>query len=153
MKRTTYSISAIILTIGLVWSNQSTAQTVVFGHLSAEVIESVSAPSPIAATISSFNLTVPNSNSSSTAAAINLGSLKVNSGTNVSVNVILNSTKLSDSHGNGFTLNPGFMNNTTLPVAQTNGIQNIQLYATANLDSNQPSGLYSGSYIVVLAYN
>ena len=116
-------------------------QTVAIGHATAEVIESVSAS---ASTISSFDL-------SKDAENVKLGAITVFSGKDVTCNVVLKSANLSDASGNAFTIEPTVNNNTA--VAMANGSQTIQLNGTTNMNSNQASGQYAGSYTVVFAYN
>ncbi|MEI6142533.1 MAG: hypothetical protein WCP85_24870 [Mariniphaga sp.] len=116
-------------------------QTVAIGHATAEVIESVSAS---ASTISSFEL-------SKDAENVKLGAITVFSGKDVTCNVVLKSANLSDASGNAFTIEPTVNNNTA--VAMANGAQTIQLNGTTNMNSNQASGQYAGSYTVVFAYN
>jgi len=136
----------VVLTLASAGVRTCNGQTVVIGHISAEVIESVSASSQAVT-----NLAL-NTNSAGTPSTVNLGALTVNSGSNVAVNVVVNSASLSDSQGNGFTLDPS-VNNTLASVAPSSGSQKLQLNGTANLASDQASGLYQGSYSVVLAYN
>lgn len=152
MKTTTCIILAIVLTLGWTGTNSCSAQTVAIGHVTAEVIESVSASSQAATTLS-LETSTPGTSQLGGASTLNLGTMTVNSGSNSTVNVVLKSATLSNSQGNGFTLDPSLSNNATASVAQYNGSQNIQLNGTANLGANQPSGLYAGSYTVVFAYN
>ena len=121
------------------------------------MIESVSASSQ-AATSLTLGTTIANSSTANgqTAASsptLDLGTMTINSGNSATVNVLLKSAALSDSQGNGFTLNPTFNNNSISSVTQSNGSQNIKLSGTANLNLAQASGLYQGSYTVVFAYN
>lgn len=116
-------------------------QTVAIGHATAEVIESVSAS---ASTISSFDLSKDSEN-------VKLGAITLFSGKDIACNVVLKAANLSDASGNAFTIEPTVNNNTG--VAQANGSQTIQLNGTTNMNSNQASGQYAGSYTVVFAYN
>ena len=153
MKTITHIILAIVLTLGSAGSKLCSAQLVATGHITAEVIESVSASSQAATTLSLGTSTAGTSQLAATSPKLNLGTMTVNSGSNATVCVVLKSATLSDSQGNGFTLDPSMSNNATASVTQSNGSQNIQLNGTANLNANQASGLYAGSYTVVFAYN
>lgn len=118
-------------------------QTVAIGHVSAEVIEGVSAS---ASTISSFDL-------SKDSETVKLGAITVFSGKDITCNVVLKAANLSDASGNAFTIEPTVNNDPNTAVAQANGAQTIQLNGTTNMNSNQASGQYAGSYTVVFAYN
>jgi len=146
---------AAALILGLAGTKVCTAQVTAIGHISAEVIESVSASSNA---VTSFAIATAknlgaSSQSASVASNLNLGTMTVNSGSNSTVNVVLKSANLTDSQGNGFTLDPSLNNNAFASVSQSNGTQRIQLNGTANLGTDQTSGLYQGSYTVVFAYN
>ena len=150
MKTITPVILLLVLTLGMTGSKLCSAQVVAIGHITAEVIESVSASSQATTTLSLGSGT---SQWAATPPTVNLGTMTVNSGSNATVNVVLKSATLSNSRGNGFTLDPSLNNNATASVTQSNGSQNIQLTGIANLSANQTSGLYAGSYTVVFAYN
>lgn len=152
MKTISSLILVTVLILGWTSSNSCSAQTVAIGHVTAEVIESVSASSQAATTLSLSTSTSGTSQLSGTS-TLNLGTMTVNSGSNSTVNVVLKPATLSNSQGNGFTLDPSLSNNATASLTQVNGSQNIQLNGTANLSADQPSGLYAGSYTVVFAYN
>ena len=118
-------------------------QTVAIGHVTAEVIEGVSAS---ASTISSFDL-------SKNSETVKLGAITVFSGKDITCNVVLKAANLSDASGNAFTIEPTVNNDPNTAIAQANGAQTIQLNGTTNMNSNQASGQYAGSYTVVFAYN
>ena len=141
-----------MLTLGLTGSKLCNAQVVAKGHITAEVIESVSASSQAATSLTLGSSSAGNSLAASTQ-TLNLGTMTVNSGSSATVNVVLKPATLSNSQGNGFTLDTSLNNNATTSVTQSNGSQNIQLNGIANLSANQASGLYAGSYTVVFAYN
>jgi hypothetical protein len=147
MKTITPILLTVVLIAGISVTTLCSAQTVAIGHISAEVIESVSASSNA---LTSLAIATP---SVSTASTVDLGTMTINSGSNTTVNVVLKSATVSNTQGSAFTLDPGLSNNATAAVSSTNGSQNIQLTGTANLNSNQSSGLYEGSYTVVFAYN
>jgi len=154
MKTITRILLALVLIPGSAGSKLCIAQVMAIGHISAEVIESVSASSQAATTLSFETSTAGTSQLAATSPTLNLGTMTVNSGNNGTFNVVLKSATLSNFQGkNGFTLDPILSNNATASVMQSNGSQNIQLNGTANLNANQSSGLYTGSYTVVFAYN
>ena len=154
MRTTACIVLSLVLTFCWTVKNSCTAQTIAIGHVTAEVIESISASSQAATTLS-LGTTASGTSAQLTANSptLNLGTMTVNSGSNATVNVVLKSATLSNSQGNGFTLDPSLNNNATASVTGSNGSQNIQLNGIANLGANQPSGLYAGSYTVVFAYN
>ena len=132
------------------------SQTIAIGHVTAEVIESVSAASNA---ITNFELeTIAESDvrqleqSYLTSENINLGAITLNSGKNISCNVVVKAASLFDGSGNRFTLEPT-VNNSYASAAKADGSQTIQLNGKANRSSSQASGLYQGSYTVVFAYN
>ena len=144
---------AFALSLGLAGTKVCSAQTVAIGHITAEVIESVSASSNA---VTSFAIGTPTATSlqtSSTSPTVNLGTMTINSGSSATVNVVLKSATVSNTQGSAFTLDPTLNTSALASVAQSNGSQNIQLKGTANLNSGQASGLYQGSYTVVFAYN
>ncbi len=147
MKAITSLIFAIALILyGLAGTEAGKCQTVAIGHVCAEVIESVSA-----STQAVTDLSIATAGSG--ASKVDLGVMTVDSGSSVAVNVVVKSATLSDSQGNGFTLDPIINNNKLASVASSNGSQTIQLNGTANLAADQAPGLYQGSYTVVFAYN
>jgi hypothetical protein len=138
---------AIALIPGLGLATLCNGQTMAIGHVSAEVIESVSASSQAVTSLALGTST------SGTSSSVELGAMTINSGSNVTVGVVIKPAALSDSQGNGFTIDPALNHNSLASVAQSNGSQTLQLNGTANLAADQASGLYQGSYTVVFAYN
>ena len=136
----------LVLTLGFAGVKTTSGQIVAIGHITAEVIESISASTQA---LTSLAL---GTNSAGTPSNVSLGALTVNSGSNVSVNVVVKSASLTDTFGNSFTLDPS-TNNTFASTSGTTGSQKITLNGTANLASDQASGFYQGSYTVVFAYN
>ena len=132
------------------------SQTIAIGHVTAEVIESVSAASNA---ITSFELaTIAESDAREleqsylTSENVNLGAITLHSGKNISCNVVVKTASLFDAAGNGFTLEPAVKNDSYVSAA-ADGSQTIQLEGKTNRSGNQASGLYQGSYTVVFAYN
>ncbi len=137
------TLATMIIAMLLTFTASVFGQTVAIGHVTAEVIEAVSAS---ASTISSFDLAKDSE-------TVKLGAITVFSGKDITCNVVLKAANLSDASGNAFTIDPTVNNDTNTAVAQANGAQTLQLNGTANMNSNQAAGQYAGSYTVVFAYN
>lgn len=133
-------------------------QTVAVGHISAEVVEAVSASS---AASTDFDLSYTSSNelnrtydnSAMIAENFSMGSIQINSGQNVACNLTLKAATLSDEKGNNFSVEPVASFNGMSDTLRVDGSKTIELAGMAKLDSNQASGLYHGSYTLVFAYN
>ena len=136
-------VFAIALLLGLSETEFCQSQTIAIGHVTAEIIESVSASSQAVTTLAL---------AASAPTKVDLGAMTVNSGSST-VNVVVKPATLSDSQGNGFTIDPTINTGAVAYTASSNGSQTLQLNGTANLASDQASGLYQGSYTVVFAYN
>lgn len=130
------------------------SQTVAVGHISAEVIESVSAASKAVSVFEVTPVTVAGAlvpEVFNTSEVVGLGVMTVNSGRDITCNVVVRPASLADSSGNGFTLAP-FVKNESL-AGSPDGLQTVELGGRTRMAGNQPSGLYQGSYTVVFAYN
>ena len=132
------------------------AQTVAIGHASAEVVESVSASS---LAITGFdmknesNLTAQSEQAGWNYENVSLGEIKINSGMGVACNVVMKPATLSDTNGNGFTIEPFAISSGQADAQRTDGNQTLQLTGRARMMQGQASGLYQGSYTMVFAYN
>jgi len=138
-----------IITLG---STKVKGQTVAIGHVFAEVVESVSASS---AAITDFEFSKSEhtiSNDLSTE-SLNLGAITINTGRNITCNIVLTPASLSDDEGNSFTIDPTVKNGLLSSSTTPNGIQTIQLGAAPRISDSQASGAYEGSYTVIFAYN
>lgn len=155
------AILAILLTIALqsIFATVNVcAQTVAIGHISAEVVESVSASSRA---ITGFNMKEGNNllaNAQNEPAGwnyqnVDLGDIKINSGSNVTCNVVMKPATLSDTKGNGFTIEPSATNSGQVRAYRSDGNQTLHLNGKAHMAQAQASGLYQGSYTMVFAYN
>lgn len=153
MKTILTLILAVILTLTFPGTKVCSCQTVAIGHVSAEVIESVSAASESVSDFEIATLTAKDTKVMEqtylTSGTLNLGMITINSGRDITCNVVVNSASLSDSAGNGFTVAPELKN----AAFASNGSQTMELSGKTSMASNQPSGLYQGSYTVVFAYN
>ena len=133
---------------------KANSQTIAVGHISAEVVESVSATS-FASTefvINNTELTADN-NGTISAENIIMGTIRINSGQNVACNVTFKPALLLDRNGNDFILEPLARNPEGIDIQRVDGIKNIELIGRATLDSSQAKGVYQGSYTLVFAYN
>jgi len=119
-------------------------QTMAVGHVSAEIIESVSVSSSAVT-----NFDILNSKTSSNNSNVSLGEMKVNSGAGVAYNVVVKPATLSNINGSSFTIEPTSQSGNRL----TSGNQTLRLSANTNSVQGKESGLYQGSYSVVFAYN
>ena len=134
------------------------AQTVVIGHITAEVVESVSVSS-LAITV--FDLKNENNQTlviQSEIGGINyenlyLGGFKINSGEAIACNVVFKPAILTDEKGNGFTLEVSAPNTGQAHAYRSDGNQTLHLNGKAHMAHGQASGLYQGSYTTVFAYN
>jgi hypothetical protein len=127
-------------------------QALAIGHACAEIVESVSVAS---ATISDFELSKSSEsiNKSHAAGNLNLGAITLNSGKDVTCNIVLTSASVTNDQGNAFTIDPAVQNTPYRTEMKSAGLQTVQLGATANLNGVKASGLYAGTYTVVFAYN
>jgi len=146
MKTILSMIFAVALILGFSGIKTVNGQAIAIGHITAEVIESVSASS---LAITSLGL---NTNSAGIPSTVDLGAITVNSGSSIAVNIVVNSASLADAKGNNFTLDPT-VSNSLASASLKSGSQTIELNGTVNLASDQASGVYQGSYTVVFAYN
>jgi len=133
-------------------------QVVVIGHVTAEVVESVSTSSMA---VTSFNLKTNNINATSTineagnllSETISLGSITIKSGTSMACNLVIHSANIKDSNGDKFTINPSLTTLGRSDTRRADGTQTIKINGIALMSSRQASGLYRGSYTMVFAYN
>jgi hypothetical protein len=119
-------------------------QTIAVGHVSAEIIESVSVSS---SAVTSFD--IQNNKNSSGNSSVNLGEMKVNSGAGVAYNVVVKPATLSNINGSSFTIEPTSKSENLI----SSGNQTLRLSANTSSVQGKESGLYQGSYSVVFAYN
>lgn len=151
--RATILLTVILFFALNVGKDKVNAQVVAVGHAFAEVVESVSAAS---ATITDFELVKADSEAtgdSLTTGMLNLGAITINTGKNITCNIVLLSSPVTDDRGNAFTIDTTVQNPLLSSEVKSTGVQTIKLGANANLSNDQASGLYEGSYTVVFAYN
>ena len=132
---------------------KANGQTIAVGRVFAEVVESVSAAS---STITEFELAKPVGEAAGenfTPGMLDLGAITINTGKNITCNIVLAPTTLSNEEGNSFTIDPAVKSGILSASVASNGIQAIKLGATPKLENDQASGVYEGSYTVIFAYN
>ena len=149
------SIYLIVVLLSLFAAVDMLAQTVAIGHVSAEVVESVSASSQA---ITDFNILNDNTAAQTEGddyrfEDIDLGKFNINSGEAVACNIVINPANLSDANGNGLTIEPSATSSAQAGAQHTDGNQTLQLQGKARVMKGQASGLYQGSYTMVFAYN
>ena len=145
------------MTIGLFTADYAIGQTSVTGRVFAEVVESVSVKSQV---VTNFELSnspgldsdiyIEGANNHSN---VNLGEIKISSGSDVGLNLIISQATLSNTSGNNFNINPAPTKPTNNGCVLTNGNQIIKLNGSATLNQVQASGNYQGTYSIILAYN
>jgi|WetSurMetagenome_2_1015567.scaffolds.fasta_scaffold118004_2 hypothetical protein len=147
-KATSLITSFVFFTVILFWSG--TGQTVAIGHVTAEVVESVSASSHI---MTNFSIQSNTNPSMMNTRKVDIGDIAVASGQNVSCNVIIKPAVMSNESGSKFVIEP----NTTLSgrkdTSRADGSQSIHVTGTAMIGQDQVNGQYNGSYTMVFAYN
>ena len=157
MKTILTLILSTILTLIMSGSKVCSSQTIAIGHVSAEVVESVSASSKA---ITSFEIgavtvsdTLQLEQTYLTSETVDLGAITIHSGRSITCNVVVKPASLTDDSGNRFTLSPTVQNKPFASAARRNGSQTIALGGKTRMARDQASGLYQGSYTVVFAYN
>jgi hypothetical protein len=124
------------------------SQTILIGHISAEVVETVSTSSAV-----STDLELSSGNGLLLAEDLNLGSIHINSGQNVACNLNVKSTTLINKQGNDFSIESYNSTGDLGDSQQVDGSQTIQLAGRATLNLHQASGVYQGTYTLVVSYN
>lgn len=123
-----------------------TAQVTVTGHVTAEVVEAVSATSGTNNLLSLQQNATPDN--------LDLGSFTLGGGSNAICSVIVNSTQLTGDNGNmvNFNANASLSNNTGLLDERGTQVFNFKGDAGKEIMNNQDKN-YAGQYNVVFAYN
>jgi hypothetical protein len=132
-------------------------QTIAVGHVSAEVVEAVSASSSASTSLElsydNSKLIGTNDNSTLILESVKLGSIHISAGQNVACNLTVKPANLVDERGNDFSLEPIADASGMPESSRIDGSRTIELEGMARLNTNQASGLYHGSYTLVFAYN
>jgi len=137
--------------------NRLISQTVAVGHVTAEVVEAVSASSFVSTDFSlGTNSDIVNGSDLESAMIsnnISIGKIEISAGEGIACNLTIKADRVTDKNGNNFSLEPTASCNGQQDAQQIQGTQTIELAGQAILASNQASGSYSGSYTLVFAYN
>lgn len=155
--RTSYKISLMTLAISLLTTVCGMGQVSVTGRVFAEVVESVSVRSQA---VTSFEISnSPDISSqeyvegSINHSDVNLGEIKISSGSNVGCNLIITPATVSNTSGDNINISPIPAKSTSGESNLTNGNQTITLKANPTFNQTQASGSYQGTYSIILAYN
>jgi len=148
----------VSLSVSLLTFMNIEAQTIAIGHVTAEVVESASAASMA---ITGFDLNNSGNISSSNVLGndileydnLNLGEIRINSGKGMACNIVMKPASLSDSKGNGFTIEAAAVSSGSSLMQLADGNQTLHLKGRTHLSQQQAGGLYQGSYTMVFAYN
>jgi hypothetical protein len=124
-------------------------QVVATGRVTAEVVESVGASAKV---ITGFDLKNSSIEEYGTlvTADLNLGTITIHSGKDISCNVVMQPAFLVNAMGNGIEIETAF---SSLRKKEDVGTQTLQLRAKARTRSGQTPGVYRGTYEMVFAYN
>jgi hypothetical protein len=150
------TLTTLLLCTGVVAN--ACGQVIVTGHITAEVIESAHASSTVVTTSTltseqvnteslQLNGTYRNTN------ILNLGAVTIHTGLNTVCDIKLHEATLSDNNGNSFTIKPASITSGQSDTLLADGSQTLLLNGTASLGHGYASGLYKGSYTVVVLYN
>lgn len=132
------------------------AQTKATGHITAEIVESVSTTSK---TVNTFYLknellsTTESEQLNPDVEDFNLAEVIISSGAGVGCNLVITPAKLSDARGNDLTIETFLNTNDQKNVRTATGNQTLKLTGRANASGKTASGLFTGSYSVVVAYD
>ena len=150
--KTTVALCIALFFISTLGGLKANAQIVAIGHVTAEIVESVSAAS---AAITDFELAkaTRDTYTNLTAETLDLGTITLHSGTDITCNVVLKPATLSDAQGNGFTIEPSVQNDLMVSNTSPNGSATIKLGGTTSRSVTHDSSLYKGNYTVIFAYN
>ena len=146
--KTIFATLLLIALVNMFSALKLNGQCVAVGHVSAEIIESVSVSSSAVT-----NLTLGDKQSSNNDNCVCLGEMKINSGASVACNVVVQSGTLSNTKGDSVSIEPSASSSLKAENQFTEGNQTLRLAANTSSLKGMESGLYQGSYSVVFAYN
>jgi hypothetical protein len=151
-RTTSLVLSFIFFSIVCFW--HVGGQTVAIGHITAEVVESVSASSNVT---TSFSFQNPNSQhfspSKMNQKRVEMGDVALNSGQNVSCSVIIKPAVMTDASGNRIVIEPTASFSGRQDTNRADGSQNLHLSCNAMIAKDLNNGHFNGSYTMVFAYN
>ncbi len=149
-------IFLLILILGPGVSEKSIAQTFTTGHMTAEVIESVSASSQALlglALETVINNTLKSGEVTITSNKVTFGVLTINSGDLITINVPEKLTVLSVTTGDGLFTELNTQKNITTANLNSTISPTGQISGTTVLADCQTQGLSQGSFTIILACN
>ena len=132
------------------------SQVVVTGHITAEIVDAASISS---ASVNEMEFTrSQDSDEQENDEPVLLGEFFVHSGTDVAWDVVIKPASLTVFSGESLTLDTSLERSAanageTPGNQQKDADQTLLLNGNVNILREQPSGLYQGSYTVILAYN
>ncbi|HOG26008.1 MAG TPA: hypothetical protein PLM86_07465 [Bacteroidales bacterium] len=132
------------------------SQVVVTGHITAEIVDAASISS---ASVNEMEFTrSQDSDEQENDEPVLLGEFLVHSGTDVAWDVVIKPASLTVFSGESLTLDTSLERSAanageTPGNQQKDADQTLLLNGNVNILREQPSGLYQGSYTVILAYN
>ncbi len=157
MKATIHLVFLLILFAGLERSGICLAQTVATGHVTAEVIESISATSQSVTSLA-INTTISN-DLQATGSKLHAYSvtdpavMTLNSGNRFTVNIVLKSENVNLIRQTNSPAGTSSKNIEQDHNPKSNSTQPQSITGTTNLSDSLLSGQYCGSYTVVFACN
>jgi hypothetical protein len=152
-----FLVISIVFSTGI-YIQRAAAQTVAIGHITAEVVESVSASSNV---VMNFNISnvregsnyISVNSSTNNTRKLDMGEIAIHSGSSIACNVMMKNATLTDDRGNKFVVEPETAMSGQQDVNRADGSQKLHVTGTAMLAQVQANGLYQGSYTMVFAYN
>jgi hypothetical protein len=129
-------IKILTVSAAMLFSFVAISQVKVTGYVFAEVVESVSATSNAITNIQT-QISPGGTNKN-----IDLGSITLNSGTNLSYNVMMTNTSISDSKGDQL----------DMQIYSANSDKSI-VEIKGKIADNNSVGQFKGSYTMIFAYN
>jgi hypothetical protein len=157
MKTILYLIFAVVFNCSLNLSIVA-GQAAATGHISAEVIDEVSA---VSKTATAFNLKNKDIKAGIRQSGVqslnlenlNLGSITINSAKEIVYDVILQPAKLSNARGKSFIIEPTVNMDSPSDLIPEERGRTLQINGKAQLLDKQSPGIYQGTYTIVLAFN
>jgi hypothetical protein len=120
------------------------AQSVVLGTATAEVVEIVSLSS---STVNDFSIPVQEGERE----RVSLGEINILSGINVEFAIIIKAAEVSNETGDIIVFEPAI--NTNSNINSISGNKTISLTGNALQNKEFSTGIFRGSYSIILAYN
>jgi hypothetical protein len=150
-------ISSLTFAILMFAAVEANSQATATGYAGVSIVEAATATS---SPITSFEIKhdaasfsdISTGNVTSTS-ELNLGEITIQSTSAVACNMVLNPTTLFDANGNDLHVTLSASTSENQKNMCTKGTETIHMNGTAQINQNQTSGLYSGSYTLIFAFN